>query len=405
MRVLAIAVITVAIPSTAPAQEDPPAGFAELELARSRTCVTSLARLAELNARLQPLAVRFERLVRIARAVALEDEAVLDSIPAGARSADSVAAVDPVEDSVRAWFRSDGELARRYLAERDEALNRQRAAARERVKTLVQGSADSVRAQADQEMAANADVQAAAAPCQGAVFVRSAVQEVCASQAGPVCAGASAAEPGGRFRFVESPDDLWDIQELRPWSDPGPLQVAVNGQLAGARTEAVTRNGNVVLVVALVPLIQERAQLAEEEITRIETVIDSLGFSFEHPRVVFSPALEMQANLPEPLGGEDLYILHFGEVTEPDVLWSGPAGSGAPIRAGVLPTPANLAKLRSGEPLSLTAVRTIAEGEAEAVFSFGLTTVGQSSATTRLLSYMAERLSEDFKRLVPSTGG
>ena len=57
--------------------------------------------------------------------------------------------------------------------------------------------------------------------------------------------------------------------------------------------------------------------------------------------------------------------------------------------------------LTQGEPLELTALRSLDDGSTEALFSLGLTPVNQVSATQALLAYMATQMPQDLNLLVP----
>jgi hypothetical protein len=176
--------------------------------------------------------------------------------------------------------------------------------------------------------------------------------------------------------------------------------VGPNGQVVGARTSGFARFGNVVLSVALEPLLAKRAELTPEQVTRFQAVIDTLGFEFTSDEFVFAPALSMRANLPDPLADETHYMFHFGEPDSADVVWSGPAGSGTTLDAGIVPSPGQIQRLAAGEPLSLTALRQTADGEAVAVYTLELTVVNQARASSALLGYMAAQLSRDLASLV-----
>jgi hypothetical protein len=387
--------MALCLPVTVGAQDAPPEGLEAVELARSAACVPALARMAELDAALSPLFARVDRLGALDRAIALEDSS-------GAAPFDGA---DPMEAAVRGWFVADGSLAQRYVAEGDESIQDERTLGREAIRARLQEALDGVRAEAEVPLAGADEIRAAAQPCQGAVLVRSAVVEACQAVSSALCDAVESSDPG-QVGFVENAADLWDIQEIRPWTDPEPLGLAPDGTLMGARTAAQARLGNIVLVVGLAPMIRERAQVPDEEAAGFDANLDSLGISFDHPRFVMAPALEVQTNLPAPLDGETHYLLHFGEVTEPDVLWSAPAGTGGLVQA-VMPAPgAVLGALQAGEPMSLTAVR-MPEGDgtdAEAVFSLQLTPVNQSRAVNALLGYMVGgRLSQDLMALVPPT--
>jgi hypothetical protein len=386
----------LSLPATAGAQDAPPAGLEAVELARSAACVPALARMDELDAALSPLFARVDRLAGLDRAIALEDSS--DVAPFDR--------ADPVEAAVQDWFVADGVLAQRYVSEGAESIQEERTQGREAIRARLQEALDGVRAEAEGPLTDADEIRAEAQPCQGAVLVRSAVVEACQTISSALCDGVQSVDPGQPFQFVENAADLWDIQQIRPWTDPEPLGLAPDGTLMGARTAAQARLGNIVLVVGLAPMIRDRSQVPDDEAAEFDANLDSLGISFDHPRFVMAPALEVQSNLPAPLDGETHYLLHFGEVTEPDILWSARAGTGGLIQA-VMPAPgAVLGALQAGAPVSLTAVR-MPEGEttdAEAVFSLQLTPVNQSRAVNALLGYMVGgQLSQDLMVLVPPT--
>jgi hypothetical protein len=358
--------------------------------------VEPLARLAELNAQLEPLARRAERLRDLDEAVALEDSSRAAPLDPS----------DPVEEEVRQWFASDGELARRYVAEGDEAIQERRSEGRAQIRQRLRDEMETLSRSGQERMAAAGDVEAAARPCQNAIFVRSAVLEACETIPSPVCEDARAAEAGGRVRFVEAPEDLWYIEEFRPWADATSLGVNPAGGIGGARTSARARRANVILVVSVEPMIRDRSGLTEEQASEFDANLDSLGISFEHPDFVMAPALGIQLEVTEPLGGETHYLLHFGELSEPanELIWSTPASEGGPFRAVFAAAGAALARLQAGEVVSLTAVR-VPEGEnpeGEAVFTLSVPSVNQARTVSALLSYMASgELGRDLAALVP----
>jgi hypothetical protein len=164
----------------------------------------------------------------------------------------------------------------------------------------------------------------------------------------------------------------------------------------------------VVIAVSLAPLIQERSALAAEEVARFQANLDSLGFTFDHPRFVMAPGFEIQATLPAPLGDETHYVLHFGDLTGEDVIWSMEAGAGNLVQVTQIATAAQLARLKAGEAVSLTALRIPPQegSTAEPVFSVPLLAVGQESNVTGLLEYMSGGgLNRDLKALVPPGAG
>ena len=397
MRVLVTAVAVASmlwIPSRATAQ-DAPVGFGNLEMARSRDCVGVLTRMDVLNAALQPLGVQAERLRVLTEAIALEDRDIMPSLDQ----------TNAVEAAIHAWFVADGLLAQSFLDSGNEDLRRQRGIGREQLRGTIQGADAAVQAQAQAVIDASGDLAAEAGPCDGAIFVRSAVVEACQSQTGPVCAAAATPGPDSIFRFVDSSEELWDVQELRPWTTPGPLRVAQNATLTGARTVAFARHGNIVISVAFAPMIQERASLSEEEITQFAETLDSLGLVFEHPLLSFAPSLAVRATLPESLAGENIYALHFGSADDADVVWTAPAGTGGVLESPVVLQAHQVVRLQNGEALTLTAIVNSEGDDNEAVYSLDVTTVNQSSAVRGLLGYMAQGMAADLLRLIPPGGG
>jgi len=393
LRLLIPLIAVLSITQTALGQFAPPSGFEAVELARSRACVGVLARLETLDLALEPLATRSLRLAAIAQAVALEERSIVDSLDTS----------DAVEAEVRAWFLTDGELAQRYLEEQTPALLAQRATGREAIKVTVSEASRAVQAEADEIIAATGTLRTDAGPCDGAIFVRSAVIEACQTPAGPVCE--AALDTTGRaspFRFAESAEVLWYVEELRPWTDPGPLQVGPDGQLGGARTIGFTRTGNIVVSVAFSPLLRERADLTPEEIERANMINDSLGFELSHPDIVAVPSLGIRVTLPVPLSDESLYMLHFGTLDTADTLWTGPPGTGHPLEAAVELSPSHVGRLQAGEPITLTAIRASEAGEDEAVFTIELSSLNQARAVQALVGYMAQQLSSDLARLIRS---
>jgi hypothetical protein len=396
LRTLTVLIVGLALATPAWAQIDPPpTGLAELELTRSRECVDVLAGLEELDAELGPLAERSERLLAIAEAVALEDDRVVEMLDAA----------DSIEAQVRDWFASDQELAQRYVATLAPAIVDERTAAREAIKKVVADALTAVQAEANEKIAATGNLPSRAAPCEGAIFVRSAVEEACTKVSGPVCEEAELAPSEvSRFRFVDTPEAVWQIQELRPWTDPTPLFATPQGQLDGARTVGYARNGNIVVTIAFSPQVTDKTELTPEEVTRLQATNDSLGIQFAHPDLAFTPALGIRATLPDPLGDESRYVLHFGDAGSADVLWSGAAGTGAPLEGAVRLGVAQVNKLRAGEPIRLTALRAPETGDEEAVFEIELPSANQARASQALFTYMTAQLGRDLASLVRPRG-
>lgn len=374
-----------------PVAAQAPANFAAVELGRSRDCVGILARVERLNAQLAPFAERSQRLLAIGQAVTLEEREVMDSL----RSS------DPVEARVHAWFVADGQLAQQYVASRTPALIEQRSVAKDSVEAMLRAELEGLQAGADSVLASTGTLGQEAGNCSGAVFIRPAVLESCQSVESPVCEAARDSARVADFRFVDSADVLWGLQELRAWSAPGALQVSSTGQLGGARTVGLTRAANVVVTLAFGPRLRLRANLTSSETTHTTALIDSLGFGGSHPEVLFTPSLAVQATLPTALGGETRYVLHFGTPEEADILWAADAGTGAPIEGMIDLGPAQLSKLQAGEPLALTALRPTSTGANEPVYSIELTSLNQEPAVGTLIAYMAAQLGSDLAQLIP----
>lgn len=393
MKISSFVLLALALPLPLAAQVAPPARLAELETARTRRCVPALARLAAVSADLEPLARRAERIQALAAAVSLEDTTAVAPFDVD----------DPLELAVRDWFAADRALALEYLDSGDESLPARRDEGRQQIRQQLDEALQELAARGQERMGAEEDLQVAR-ECEDAILVRSVVLEVCETTESPVCDAAESPEITGRFRFVEAPGDLWDVESLRPWSEPSRLGLGPAGGLAGARTGALSRRGNLVLMVGIEPMIQSRSALTAEQATALEAGLDSLGYTFEHPEFVMAPALAIRLDVPGVLDGETHYFLHFGDLSEPttQVVWSAPAAG--PVQA-VVPVPGTtLERLAAGEPLSLTAARLPegGSGEGQAVYTLGLTPVGQARAVASLVGYMAGgQLGRDFATLVP----
>ena len=375
-------------------QDIAPDGIADLEIERSTLCMPVLAGLDALNLGLQPLGIRSERLYQITAWIAIEDRSMMDSLNIDA----------PTEAAVRDWFLSDGRLAQSLLdtnQANQQTIQQQRTVARELIRARVQASLDEIQAEAQTIIDQAGDVGTDANTCEGAILIRSAVLAACGSEQNPICDAAKSRDASSAYRFVDSPEDLWGVQEFRPWTPPGPLQLGPDGQISGAATVGFTRQGNVALSVTFSPLIRPRSEMTREDIQDFQIVLDSIGFEFDHPELIYAPGLGIRATLPEALAGEDSYAIHFGAIETGDIIWGGDSDTGAPIEITILLTPIHILKLTQGETLELTALRSLEDGSAEALFSLPLTSVNQVSATQSLLAYMATQMPEDLKLLVP----
>jgi hypothetical protein len=383
-----------------PMVDAPPANLAAEEEARTRMCVEGLARLAEVDQRLAPFSQRLERIETIFGAVTLEDASRAEPFDAG----------DPLERAVQDWFQADEALAARYADAPTEELAQERRTLREEIQTRLQEAHGSVSTVAQQILDESEDLGEITFHCQGAVFVRSVVLEACESTSSPLCEPARAAEPQGPFRFVDDAADLWDVEQLRPWADPVPLRPMPDGTLDGASTNVLTRRGNVTLMLGIEPIIQPRSSMDPEQAARFDENLGSLGFDFDHPDFVMAPAVAIQLRIPGPLGGETHYLVHFGEIEDPDadVLWASAASRTGMIEGLVSANAHVLDRLAAGHEVFLTAVRAPEAEEdeeapeGEAIYSLGLTSVGQAQAVGALLAYMADGgLSADLREMVP----
>jgi hypothetical protein len=395
LRAIVLVFAALAIPSGVVAQEAPPTGLDAVEMARSSACVDILARLDDLDRKVQPLVLQTQRFRAIAQAIALEDRSVVDSLHMS----------NPAEAAVRAWFEADLALALQFVETRDDAITAQRSAAREEVLATLTAALTAVQTEAQAHIDASGDLATVSALCDGAILIRPVVVEACQTGTSPVCDAVAATEPGGPYLFVDSPSDLWDVSAIRPWTDPGPLQVAPDGQIVGARTLGYARRGNVVVTAEFGALLQQKADVTAEQTALLGGILDSLGMDFSHPDIVLALFLGIRATLPEPLAGETFYVLHFGAPQETDIVWTGPAGTGAVIDTTVVIGSNNAAALASGLALSFTAVAEGEDGENHPVFSIQLTNVNQEPAIGSLLNYMSGQLSIDLATLVPPGGG
>jgi hypothetical protein len=318
-------------------------------------------------------------------------------------------AADSLEAEVARWFAEDSARAVQYVAEPDSALAEQRRTARNAMLDRLRQFIQELSAEAEGKSREGASVREEARPCLGAILVKPVVLEECGADVSPLCQAAREEGPQPVYRFVDDPVDIWNVEQFGPWTTPGPIARAPDGRLSGARTGAQARRGNVVFTVTLAPLLRGRSELSEEEIGEFQANLDSLGFTFDHPEVLMAPAIEFQANLPQPLGGEDLYVLHFGDLSGDDVIWTVDADSGGLVQALFPVDGATLNRLREGELVSLTAIRTPVEegGMAEAVFTLSLLQVGQQPNVGTLLEYMSTgALSRDLLTVLPpGTGG
>jgi len=397
VNIVRLLIPTLVFPLALVAQEAPPAELIADEVQRSHTCVPALATLDALEADLEPLGARAERLQALARAVTVEDP-------------DRAAPFDDsgLERAVREWFEDDAALAQRYLEEGDEALQEERAEGRRQIQLRITEELEALSASVQERIGQDEEAQMAFRECDDVIFVRSAVLEACDGVDSPLCDAARDSDGDDRFRFVDAPEDLWDVEQMRPWTSPSRLGRMQDGSIAGSRTSTLVRRGNLSLILTVEPMIRERESISAEEEAEFDANLDSLGLLFDNPEFVMAPALSIFFDVAEPVAGETDYLLHFGDLSDPEnqIIWSIPAGEGGVVQASA-PAPGwALGRLAGGEPVSFTAV-TLAENEEEVdgeiIFSLGVTPVGQASAVQELLAYWEDgQLARDLESLIPA---
>lgn len=400
---LAVAALVPALlPAHAGAQEPVPPRMVADELERSRMCVPVLARLEALNSELEPLALRVNRIGRLYEAVALEDS--MRVVPFDEASED--------DRRVRDWFRADAELAERYLETEDEAVLEERRTRRGELEDELEEAFAAVSDQADAILGRDPALPGLAAQCDGAILVRPAVMERCPEGDGSrICAEARSGEAGEQYRFVDAAEDLWDVEQLRPWTSPSGIGPRPDGLLGGGQTSTLLRRGNVQLALALEPLIRVRDEIPAEEAAEYDRNLEEMGFQFDDPRFVMSPALLVELDMDQPLADETIYLLHFGDLSAPaeQVFWTAQADQERPIRDTFPVGEGVLVRLMSGEEVTLTAVRIDEEAEdlqGQPLYQLGLTNVGQAEAVTALVAYMAQGLlAQDLQSLFPLEEG
>lgn len=372
------------------AQQELPRDLATVEQTRSRTCVGVLERVRVLDAELAPYAARSQRIQRIAEAVMIEDPSVVQSL----------ATDNAFESDVAAWFTTDQLLAQRFVETGVEAIQEERANGRSTIMQRIGEEISVVQAGADSILAQNEETVLAAGPCDGAVFVRPAVVEACQGVDGPICDAAREPDaPPAGFFFVDDANSLWDMRELRPWTAPTGIQVSPTGQLDGARTVGYARVGNIVVTVALSPVLRPREEISPAERFQFDQTNQALGLIFDHPTIAFTPGFGMRAALPQALSGEDAYIIHFGDPTAPDVVWRGEAGTGTALEATIPMEAGHVLRLRNGDALALTAL----DGD-DPRYTITLDTTGQAEAASALVTYMTAQLGTDLNQLLPPNG-
>ncbi|MSR35866.1 MAG: hypothetical protein EXR95_04355 [Gemmatimonadetes bacterium] len=385
---------TAAAAQVAP-EPPPPSGLAAAEIARSRRCVPVLAKLDTLNARLKPLADRADHIRMLNEAVLVEDST----------RADTLDAADPVDAAVRAWFASDQMLAKQYAESGDSAIEARRAEGRDQIRRRLGEAISAVNASGRELIETAGDLELGTRECQGMMLVRSSVLEACGSADTPLCADAREPEPKGRYGLVDRPEDVWDFESIRPWEQPTPLGSTQAGGLAGAQTAAVAQRGNMMVVLSVEPMIRDRADVGAAEAALLEANLDSLGITHRNAKYLVVPALSVEIEVAEPLGGETHYFLHFGDLSNPgrDVIWTSPA-IGHPQQGTIPATKAVLDRLAAGEGVTLTAIRfpDPAQKQAEALYSVELTEVGQALAVSMLLEYLKTDFGADFDALLPA---
>jgi len=396
---LLTALLTASLaPSALGAQEPVPSRMAADEMERSRTCVPVLTRLEELDLELAPLGLRVDRIRALYEAVTLEDASRVEPLDPAV----------PEDLLVRSWFDADAELAARHVESGDEAVLAERRARKAELISGLEEAFVSVSEEAAAILAQDEELPRLAGECEGAILVRPAVLERCPEDAeSDVCMAARAAEPMGTYRFVDSAEDLWDVEQFRPWSSPLAIRPTPEGLLAGGMTGTRTRRGNVLLSLRLEPLLRARSEISEEEAADFDANLEAMGFQFDDDRFVMAPALFIEIDMTRALDDETVYLLHFGDLSAPaeQVFWTASADQDRPIRDSFPVSEGILMRLMNGEEVSLTAVRveeTEEDQQGIPLYTLGLTSVGQVQAVNALLSYIAGgQLAEDLARFLP----
>jgi len=403
LLLLTAALAEALAPAGLVAQEPAPSRMAEVELERSRTCVPVLIRLEELDLQLAPLGLRVDRIDALYEAVTLEDASRVEPLDPAL----------PEDRLVETWFGADAELAARYVESGDDAVLAERRALKAELIRALEEAFVTVSREADEILAQDAELPRLAGECEGAILVRPAVVERCPEDSDSrICAEArGTGEPTGAYLFVDAAHDLWDVEQYRPWSSPIAIRPSPEGLLAGGMTATRTRRGNVFLSMGLEPLLHARSDISEEEAAEFDANLEAMGFQFDDPRFVMAPALVIEMGMSRSLDEETLYLLHFGDLSDPaeQVFWTASADLDRPIRARFPVSEGILARLMAGEEVSLSAVRvdgTDEEQEAVLLYSMGFTSVGQEQAVGALLSYMVGgQLAQDLARLIPEGAG
>ena len=393
-----MAPLVLLFPGALAAQDARPSNLAEVELARSIACVGPLADLAELEAAIEPYVQRIDRLNALGRAISLEKRQDAEPFENG----------DTIEASVARWFEEDSVFAVRFLEERDSTILVERDSARTEIIGRLRQRIQDVSATVQGKLRDGAAIQPAAEPCVGAILIRSAILEECGGKTNPVCDGARDEEYQGPYRFVDAPDNLWGVESYGAWAEPTPIQIGAVGELVGASTSARARIANLEIHLTLKPLLRNRSELSGEEIAQYQANLDSLGYSFKHPVFAMAPGIDLQGILPPPLGGETHFLLHFGDLSGDDVIWSIEAGAGGPLRAAFPARASDLDRLRAGELVSLSAIRAPEEeGEVgEAVYTLSLLQIGQAANVGLLLQYLSDgNFERDLRALFPTGSG
>ncbi len=395
-----VALLSLGSPAQAEAQGAPPPNMVADEMERSRSCVPVLSQLEELNLALDPLSRRMDRIEALYQAVALEDSMRVAPFDEARRE----------DRLVREWFEADGDLAREYVESEDEALLEERRQLRGELEEELEQAFREISQEANEILGEDEDFFDALSSCDGAILVREAVLEACEDDdASTVCREAGGGDVDGVYRFVEVAEDLWDVEQLRPWTNPSGIGPRPDGGLGGASTGTVARRGNVRLALAVEPILLERSEVGPEEAAEYDAHLEAMGFEWDNPRFVMAPGMAVSLGIDRPLADETHYLLHFDDLSDPpsQVFWSAEADAEGPIQGGFAASDAVLARLMAGDEVSLTAIRLTDEDELEGdvLYSLGFTTMGQAEAVTALLSYLVEgQFSEDLDALFPADG-
>jgi hypothetical protein len=151
-------------------------------------------------------------------------------------------------------------------------------------------------------------------------------------------------------------------------------------------------------------MLRSRASISAEQAALMDANLDSMGIQFDDARFAMAPVITIQVNLPERLGDETHYALHFGDLTNPDdeLIWTIPAPEKGPIEAVVQAPGWVLTAIARGDPVTFSALRSAEGAPTERVFALGITPIGQARSVSTVLTYMRSgQLGRDLATVLP----